>query len=244
MSAQNNFSPAEIKPWYSYMGGSYHGPLPAFYDNEKWEWLTETEKQFSIIRSEIEALLSSRNNSLEPYFNSSLTGGKGKWEVLNFYFWGKAEEKNCAACPQLNQLLKKIPGLLTATVSRLSPHTEIHPHIGDTNMVARCHLGLIIPGTLPDCGIDVNNEQRSWEEGKWLLFCDAYTHSAWNRTDQPRFVLIVDVVLPEFAMQTKNISANVRSLLKLQKVIAKKPWIGKLPGPLLGVMRHFYKFTL
>jgi aspartyl/asparaginyl beta-hydroxylase (cupin superfamily) len=244
MNAQKNNSLQDIKPWYSYMGGSYHGPLPSFYDELKWEWLKEAEKLFPVLKSEIETLLSAKNNSLEPYFNSSLASGKGKWEVLNFYFWGKAEEKNCAACPELDRQLKKIPGLLTAIVSRLAPHTEIHPHVGDTNMIARCHLGLIIPAKLPDCGIDVNNEQRSWEEGKWIVFCDAYTHSAWNRTDQPRFVLIVDVVLPEFAEQTKEIAANVRSLLKLQKLIGRKSWIGKLPGPVLGVIRHFYKFTL
>ncbi|MEO5645640.1 MAG: aspartyl/asparaginyl beta-hydroxylase domain-containing protein [Bacteroidia bacterium] len=233
---------SKIKPWYSYMGGSYHGPLPAFYDDVKWEELKEAEKSFQVIKSEIESLLSAKNNSLEPYFNSSLTNGK--WEVLNFYFWGEANEKNCAACPELNRLLKNIPGLLTATVSKLSPHTQIHPHIGDTNLIARCHLGLVIPAKLPACGIDVNNEQRSWEEGKWLIFCDAYTHSAWNRTNESRFVLIVDIVLPEFLGQKKEITANVLSLLKLQKLIGKKPWIGKLPGPVLGVIRHFYKFIL
>jgi aspartyl/asparaginyl beta-hydroxylase (cupin superfamily) len=233
---------SNIQPWYSYMGGSYHGPLPAFYDANAFEELRGIENQFSVVKSEIETLLSAKNNSLEPYFKSSLV--TGKWEVLNFYFWGEANEKNCAACPELNRLLKKIPGLLTATVSRLSPQTEIHPHMGDTNLIARCHFGLVIPATLPDCGIDVNNEQRSWEEGKWLVFCDAFTHSAWNRTHEPRFVLIVDVVLPAFIEQKKNITANVRSLIKLQKLIDKKPWVGKLPGPFLGALRHFYKFTL
>lgn len=232
---------SDAKPWYSYMGGSYHGPLPAFYDDVNWQGLIEAEQAFSIIKSEIEALLSAKNNSLEPYFNSSLTNGK--WEVLNFYFWGEANEKNCAACPELNRLLKNIPGLLTATVSKLSPHTDIHPHMGDTNLIARCHLGLVIPAKLPDCGIDVNNEQRSWEEGKWLIFCDAYKHSAWNRTNESRFILLVDIVLPEFLGQEKKIAANVRSLLKLQKLIGKKPWIGKLPGSILGALRHFYKFT-
>jgi aspartyl/asparaginyl beta-hydroxylase (cupin superfamily) len=238
-----NSSPSfsNVKPWYSYMGGSYAGPLPAFYDAENFEGLDHLPSKFQTIKSEIEKFLSEKNNSLEPYFKSSLV--TGKWEVLNFYFWGEANEKNCAACPELNALLKKIPGLLTATVSRLAPNTEIHPHIGDTNLIARCHFGLVIPAQLPECGIDVHNEKRSWEEGKWLVFCDAYTHSAWNRTHEPRFVLIIDIVLPGFEAQKKNITANVRSLIKLQKLIDKKPWIGKLPGPFLGALRHFYKFT-
>ncbi|HET6991277.1 MAG TPA: aspartyl/asparaginyl beta-hydroxylase domain-containing protein, partial [Bacteroidia bacterium] len=81
------------------------------------------------------------------------------------------------------------------------------------------------------------------QEGKWLVFCDAYVHNAWNKSDKVRYVLIVDTVLPRFIDQKEKISANVRSLLKLQKVIGRKPWIGKLPGPFLGALRHFYKFT-
>lgn len=180
---------------------------------------------------------------MQAYFNSSFIGGEGKWEVLNFYFWGKADKENCAACPDLHQFLKTIPGLVTASVSRLSPHTEIKEHFGDTNTVARCHLGLVIPKKLPECGIEVNGEKRAWQEGKWLLFCDAFVHHAWNNSDQFRYVLILDVVLPRFLEQENTITANVRSLLKLQKIIGKKPWIGKLPGPFLGVLRHFYKFT-
>jgi aspartyl/asparaginyl beta-hydroxylase (cupin superfamily) len=230
-----------IKPWYSYMGGNYQGPLPGFYDELDWYELKEGEKLFPVIKHEIELLLSEKNHSLEPYFNSGLTNGK--WEVLNFYFWGEANENNCAACPELTRFLKSIPGLLSATVSKLSPYTDIHPHVGDTNLIARCHLGLVIPAKLPDCGIMVNNEYRSWEEGKWVIFCDAYRHSAWNRTCQPRFVLIVDILLPEFRVQRKEIVANVRSLLKLQELLGRKPWMNKLPGPVLGVLRHFFKFT-
>lgn len=231
-----------LKPWYSYQGEEFQGPIPAFLDVD-WEWLRESEKHFSAIKKEIENLLSKKNNTLEPYFNSSLVGGSGKWEVLNFYFWGKEEKENCEACPELNRILKNIPGLLTATISRLAPNTEIKSHIGDTNMVARCHLGLVIPTTLPQCGIQVNGEQRGWQEGKWLIFCDAYFHNAWNKSDKVRYVLIVDTVLPRFIDQKEKISANVRSLLKLQKTIGRKPWIGKLPGPVLGALRHFYKFT-
>jgi hypothetical protein len=229
-----------IKPWYSYKGGNYDGALPAFYDQSRWPALAEAEKLYPVFKNEIEQLLSAKTGVLEPYYFSGLT--KGKWEVLNFYFWGNVNDDNCAACPQLGRFLKSMPEVLSATVSKLAPHSEIQPHIGDTNLIARCHLGLTIPARLPNCGIEVNNEQRSWEEGKWLIFCDAYQHSAWNRTDKPRFVLIIDLILPEFITQKKDIVANVRSLLKLQKLTFKAPWIKQLPGPVLGMLRHFFKF--
>ena len=235
-------SSEEIIPWYSYKGGKYTGNMPAFSDPAKWRWIHESEKVFTAIRIEIENLLSKKNNVLEPYFNSSLVSANGKWEVVNFYFWGKEIKENCEACPELNRFLKSIPGMLTAGVSRLAPHTEIHPHYGDTNMILRCHLGLSIPEGLPNCGIKVKDETREWRNGKWLVFCDAHEHAAWNKTDKFRYILIVDVALPEFAEKKNKIAGNVRSLLALQKKLDKNPWMKKLPGVVLAVMRRWYKY--
>ena len=35
-----------------------------------------------------------------------------------------------------------------------------------------------------------------WQEGKALVFDDAYEHEAWNHTESDRIVLIVDVWHP------------------------------------------------
>lgn len=230
-----------LPPWYSYKGGKYHGNLPAFFDTTNWKWTRESELLYPTIRFEIESLLGRKNNVLEPYFNSSLVSENGKWEVVHFYFWGKEMKENCDACPELMRVLSHIPGMLNAGISRLSPHTEIKPHYGDTNMIARCHFGLSIPEGLPNCGLKVKDETREWQNGKWLVFCDAHEHYAWNKSDKFRYVLIVDVVLPRFVDQTKNIAANVRSLLALQKRLDKSPWMKKLPGVVKAVMRQWYK---
>jgi aspartyl/asparaginyl beta-hydroxylase (cupin superfamily) len=241
-SIDEKISDTSVKPWYSYQGVKYDGKFPAFFDPENWKWIRESEKIFPAIRLEIEKLLSQKNNILEPYFNSSLVNENGKWEVVNFYFWGKENKTNCDSCPELNRLLKSIPGMLSAGISRLAPHTEIHPHFGDTNMILRCHLGLSIPEGLPNCGLKVKDETREWQNGKWLVFCDAHEHSAWNKTDKFRYILIVDVALPEFVEKKKNIAANVRSLLLLQKKLDKNPWMKKLPGLVLALMRRWYKY--
>lgn len=242
-----------LRKWYSYKGGVYNDDSPAFFDTASWEWMRNSETTFPIIRNEIENLLSKKNNILEPYFNSDLLAesstlnkgdGHGKWEVGNFYFWGKENTENCEACPELVRLLKSIPGMLTAGISRLAPATEIKPHHGDTNMIARCHLGLSIPEGLPNCGIKVKNEIRQWENGKWFAFCDAHEHSAWNRTDKFRYILIVDVVLPQFIGQKKEIEKNVRSLLSLQNKLTKNPTLKNLPGFVLAVMRQWYKLGI
>jgi aspartyl/asparaginyl beta-hydroxylase (cupin superfamily) len=235
-----NGSSRPLDIWYCYKGGQPGNDLPAFFDNSKWEWVKKGEEQYSVFRNEIETYLTKKNNLFEAYFNRSLVES-GQWETLEFFFWTKKNEANCTACPELAKWLATIPGLTSAGVSRLSPQGEIKPHPGDTNGIARCHLGISIPAGLPDCGIMVNGESRAWEEGKILSFCDAYVHSAWNRTDQFRYIMIIDVVLPRFLKQKEEIAANVQSFLKLQGLMERKPWVKKLPGFVLGIIRHFYK---
>lgn len=236
----NSTTPLDI--WYCFKGGQPGKELPTYFDQHNWEWASEGEQKSEIIRTEIENLLSKKNNILDPYFNTSLVEN-GKWDTMEFYFWNKKNEANCAACPEISKWLSSIPGLTSAGVSRLSPGAEIKPHPGDTNGIARCHFGLSIPAGLPECGIMVQGEKRKWEEGKILVFCDAYVHSAWNHTDKFRYIMIIDVVLPRFLEKQKEISANVRSFLRLQELMGRKSWVGKLPGSIRGLIRHFYKFT-
>jgi aspartyl/asparaginyl beta-hydroxylase (cupin superfamily) len=107
------------------------------------------------------------------------------------------------------RILDQIPHLTAASVSVLEPGTKINPHFGDTNAIARVHLGLSIPGEAPDCALQVGDEIRSWQEGKINIFTDAHFHMAWNYTDQRRIILILDVMRPEFVSRTKPVCAHV-----------------------------------
>jgi aspartyl/asparaginyl beta-hydroxylase (cupin superfamily) len=230
--------------WYAFSGKNFPGGMPRFYENESWPWLEEGKNKYVLLRNEIENLLTTRSGALQPYFNTSLVNEGGKWEIVNFYFWGKRNEENLAACPELKRFLEKIPGLLTAGLSRLSPFSEIKTHIGDTNAIARCHLGLSVPSGLPLCGLRVENEDREWKEGDWLIFCDAYPHSAWNKTEKARYILLLDILLPEYEKEKTEIVKNIQSIMKLQEAELRNPWIKKLPGFLRGILRRRYKSKL
>lgn len=70
----------------------------------------------------------------------------------------------------------------------LIPHIDNESHIGD---VLRIHLGLSCPA---DCALTVGDETRTWHDGEVLMFDSArVVHSAYNRSNQPRLVLILDV---------------------------------------------------
>ena len=116
---------------------------------------------------------------------------KGRWDVYGIYdLKGNRIEDHAKECPITTQTVEKIPGLRTAGFSMLGAGCVIEPHKGYTDEVLRCHLGLIIPEG--DCALKVEDKIYRWEEGKAFVFNDRFLHEAWNRTSQPRYVLLVD----------------------------------------------------
>jgi beta-hydroxylase len=113
----------------------------------------------------------------------------GSWTVLPLYKFGTKVQELAARCPKTTSLVEAIPGMLTAGFSALAPGTHIGPHLGYTNEVLRCHLGLLTP---PNCAIRVGGTTRPWEAGDCFVFDDTYEHEAWNRGDQRRVVLLLD----------------------------------------------------
>jgi hypothetical protein len=125
-------------------------------------------------------------------------GRSGRWSVLFLYERGRKNEDNCSRCPQTaaaieaNRTVRSQGGLIY--FSRLDPHTLVAPHRGPTNMRLRCHLGIDVP---EDCGLRVGGVTRTWEERRCLVFDDSFTHEVWNRSNQPRLVLVVDLWHPD-----------------------------------------------
>lgn len=129
----------------------------------------------------------------------------GQWDVYGLYESGKKIADNCKRCPKTAKLIKSVPRVLTAGFSALAPETHIKPHVGHSNEVLRCHLGLIVPDPLPDydrratgiltantCGMMVDDEFYYWQPGKAFVFDDTLEHSAWNWSNRTRFVLLID----------------------------------------------------
>jgi aspartyl/asparaginyl beta-hydroxylase (cupin superfamily) len=234
----------KVKPWYSYKGGIYEGEAPYFFPSEDFEWTRSLEANYGTIKAELESYLKANGSTLEPYFNYDLVGVKTAWKVGGFYFWTKRFPDACSYIPQLEKILLKIPGFVTAGISALNPNTDIKAHYGDTNTTLRIHLGLTIPSPYPVCGIEVGSEQRGWEEGKLLIFCDANLHRAWNHGNSLRYVLIIDVLKPQFLKQKRNVCSNVLSLIALQKLEYKWPLVKNLQWYLRGAIRVFLKFSI
>jgi beta-hydroxylase len=92
--------------------------------------------------------------------------------------------------------VQNIPGLKTAMFSIFEPGKHLPAHRGPYNGLLRLHLGLIVPEPREQVAIRIGNEICHWEEGRVLIFDDAFEHEAWNKTDKTRVVLFIDFVKP------------------------------------------------
>lgn len=85
-----------------------------------------------------------------------------------------------------------------AYVAQLDANTKSPPWTGPTNTRVRIHLGLDLPPE-GDFGLEVAGEARRWTAGRCLAFDDSFVHRAWNATDHPVRILVVDVWHPEMS---------------------------------------------
>lgn len=232
-------------PWYSVWGKRYAGDQPPFYDTTQLPWVKILEDNWEIMRDELMGLLASEPDRLKPYhINTSMSFPPEHWKVLGLYYWNLIMVENCKKCPRTVQLLRSIGGVTSFSISVLEPGSNINPHQGDTDAIIRCHVGLVIPGTLPDLGFQVGNEIRAWEEGKALPFCDAITHTAWNHTSKRRVILNLDVMRPEYLKQQNSICAHVLASSWLQMLYPRFPFLAETSGYLRKVFYHGCRYAL
>jgi ornithine lipid ester-linked acyl 2-hydroxylase len=140
-----------------------------FYDNLDFQFTNFLQSNWLVIKEELTRL--QERNFISWHEKFLYNQG---WNVFGLYAFEKKIEDNCRLCPQTTELLESIPGMTTAGFSSLAPGTHIHPHVGYTTTVLRCHLGLIVPD---DCGIRVGNTVE---------------HEAWNHSKLPRILLLID----------------------------------------------------
>lgn len=184
-------------------------PADEFFDRQHFPWMPALEAQTPAIREEAAALLRDGVEGVEPYVAMERGAPQSKWSPLDrsmdwsaFHLWrfGVRDDAHCRRCPATVAALEAIVplaqmGRRTPNVffSILRPHTRLPAHTGVSNARAIIHLPLIVP---PGCGFRVGGETREWREGEAFAFDDTIEHEAWNDSDQPRVILILDVWNP------------------------------------------------
>lgn len=175
--------------------------------HEVYPFLQTLEDNWEVILEELDNLLYNETVSNISLFKSwhEKEIYVGDWDVFGLYAFGKKIDENCQRCPKTTEIIESIPGLTMAGFSALAPDTYIKPHVGYTDKVLRCHLGLIKPKALErrdrcssyktesdTCGLKVADKIYHWEPGKAFVFDDTLLHEAWNWGDRTRFILLID----------------------------------------------------
>jgi aspartyl/asparaginyl beta-hydroxylase (cupin superfamily) len=215
-------------PYFFETHEPYKGNAPSFYNTASFDWIPLIKDNWHIIKEEMLSDPAASNMPI-PNYNPNLVKEARVWRNICFvnYMWRK--KKNCVRYPKTWALLQKIPNLSYAALNLLEPHSDIKMHQGDTNITARCHLGIVVPAKLPDCGMEVNGQYISWTEGDFFAFSDAHWHRAWNHTQQNRYVFVIDVILPEYANKKQSYCARILGTLSVKAIGYKIPLLGIAP---------------
>jgi len=172
---------------------------PCVYDTVRFQWAADVERAWPRIRAELDRVMARKDdlpNMQDITPDAAAITEDEHWKMFLFVAYGVESRANMALCPETWNCVRRIPGLCTAMFSILDPGKRLPPHRGPYNGVLRLHLGLVVPEPKELAGIRIGDQVRHWEEGRALIFDDAYEHEAWNDTGAPRVVLFVDFAKP------------------------------------------------
>lgn len=183
-------------------------PAAAYPPLQLFPWLQELEQATAAIRAE---MLATREHAgaYAPFLGAPagqlppglLAGDRGSpaWDAYFFYRHGQRDAAHAQQCAHTAAALERTPLVRIRAhapeicFSVLAPGTHILPHRGVTNTRLTVHLPLLVHG---DCALRAGGQLHVWQEGRAMVFDDTFEHEAWNRSDRPRVILLMDTWNP------------------------------------------------
>jgi hypothetical protein len=118
---------------------------------------------------------------------------KNTWTIFGLILNKKTITKEKNMLRNTLNILNKIPNVINAGFSCLTPNSSTDVHNENDKGFYRIHLPLIIPKG--DCAIQVQDEIKKWYDcSSIMILDDTKWHNAWNYTKYPRYILIIDVL--------------------------------------------------
>ena len=223
---------APARPFFYFRRGWYKGTKPTFYDTKSLPGIHLLRENYEAIRREVLGYYQVNAGDIKPNYTPYAYREAG-WRTLNLYSYFLRYRQNCEKFPLLDSIVRRIPGMTMTQIAVLDPHTRIKAHFGDTDAIIRTHLGLSVPGSLPEIGFRLRREDIGWAEGDMFSFCIAHRHYAWNHTDTPRVVLIVDTMRPDYMDERYAIAGKALAAIAMKEVATRLPALKKTPVPIL-----------
>lgn len=154
---------------------------------------------------------------------SDISAGDGRdWRMFIMKAYGVPVEENLHRCPTVAALLDETPDVVSCVLSFLAPRKHIPAHRGPFRGILRFHLMLSMPCAAdgrPACELNIDGVPHYLADGETLLWDDTYRHEVWNRSDEVRIALLLDVWRRDMPADAALVS---RALMA-----ATKAWIRK-----------------
>jgi ornithine lipid ester-linked acyl 2-hydroxylase len=170
-----------------------------FYDYKKLYPFLETLKENrQLILDEVEHL-----ENFVDYPERDLYIPK-TWTIFPYFGFGVTIDNNIRQSPKIYNLIKSIPGVKTALLSRMVPNSKLNPHQGwafFSNKILRVHY--VIKANKESYMI-VNNERKKQNDNDIIIFDDAKMHYAENNGDTDKLVLILDFKRPFYVKKGQS----------------------------------------
>ena len=211
MTKLYDFATQQLRRLYDHY---IHTP-PVLEEAEFFPGAPQFLQRWQVLRQE--ALDVARNLQQVPRFHelmaeqAEISANDGKdWRVFLLKAYGVEIAHNMAACPQLAGLIRANPDVLSATLSFLAPHKHIPNHRGPFRGILRFYMGLDVPvdasGKVQTV-LAVDDVEHHIGTSQSILWDDTYPHEVWNRSEQPRIALLLDVKRPGMPWGLEVLSA-------------------------------------
>lgn len=214
---------AHQAPKFLFFPGLPEGP---YHDPYLHSWAGLLDDAFDDIRSEALAV-SQQADGLENFLafkpgqsKAGYLGGAGSnpsWDAFFFYRHGGRYDANHARCPKTSAVLRSVElcevegQAPEICFSVLQPGTHILPHHGVTNTRLVMHLPLIVPS---GCALNVfGGGEHVWRERELMMFDDTFQHEAWNHSQLPRVVLLMDCWNPHLSAAERVATRHLIELI-------------------------------
>lgn len=224
------FTSGKRRPWLADSRVPYPEHKEYFCDPSHYPAIAEVEANWTIIRDELMSALNAGDTDFKPYKDLEKMDKTTGWQTMGLMYWTRKSRRHIGRFPETWKIFRNIPNLTSCSLHLLEPHSMIKPHIGDTDAMVRCHIGLIVPAGLPQCGFRCGSGKRAWVEGKALCFNDAREHCAWNNTDRQRYIISFDLMHPEFLPIKHWIGAQVMGRINVEVMYQRNPWMKRYFG--------------
>ena len=178
---------------------SLHNPAVVDPDRYFPEHRELLESYHTIRHETLDVALSGRlpaNHEIMEHQRTLYEFDRKVWGMLPLRGYGYDYPSNQARIPTLEAFLQRHQQVVSATVSLFPPGKVLRPHKGPFKGVLRLHLPLYVEDMgdgRTSCELMVDGTTYFLHEGDAFLWDDTFLHSAVNRSDQPRVVLLFDV---------------------------------------------------